>query len=108
MLIHVIVLISTVPQPFRVAKAANGCGSERSQRTTWADEKWAVLANFEVDDLAFSVARRFCDDGRRNARALLAEGRIKSKIKSKRRSRSGAVERLSVGGRRDGPPLALG
>ncbi len=37
----------------------------------WADEKRAVLANFEVDDLAFSVALRICDGGRRDAHPLL-------------------------------------
>ncbi len=81
----------------------------------WAVEEWAELAKFEVDESAFSVARRFCDGGRRNARALLAEGwnksmsmntssKSKSKSKSKSRSRRGAVERLSVCGRRDDPP----
>ena len=35
-----------------------GCG--------WSDEKRTVLANVEVDDSAFSVARRFCDGGRRD------------------------------------------
>ena len=84
----------------------------------WADEKWTVLANFEVDDLAFSDARRFCNGGRRNAAGLASYWRraglrvrvreSKSKSKSKSKSRSGAVERLSVRGGRDGPPLALG
>ncbi len=30
----------------------------------WADEKRGVLANFEADDSALSVARRFCSGGR--------------------------------------------
>ncbi len=32
----------------------------------WADEKRGVLANFEADDSALSVARRFCSGGRRD------------------------------------------
>ncbi len=36
----------------------------------WADEKRAVLANFELEDSAFSVARRFCDGGRRDGPPL--------------------------------------
>ena len=36
----------------------------------WADEKRAVLANFEVEGSAFSVARRFCDGGRRDGPPL--------------------------------------
>ncbi len=38
---------------------------------SWDVEERAELAKFEVDESAFSVARRFCDGGRRNARALL-------------------------------------
>ena len=36
----------------------------------WVVEKWGVLANSEVDDSAFSVARRFCDGGRRDGPPL--------------------------------------
>ncbi len=72
----------------------------------WGVEKWAELTDFAVDDSAFSVALRICDGGRRDARALLAEGWTKSMNTSTSRSRSGAVERLSVRGRWDGPPLA--
>ena len=107
----------------------------------WADEKRSVLANFVLEESAFSVARRFCDGDRwvgppcpglmksgrcgRNSKStirryllresivmaaagtasLLAQGWSTSKSKS--RSRSGAVERLSVRGRRNAPPLAL-
>ena len=37
-------------------------------------EKWAELVDFEVDDSAFSVARRFSDGGRRNAPVLRYSG----------------------------------
>ncbi len=36
----------------------------------WADETRAVLANFEVHNSAFSVARLFCDGGRRDGPPL--------------------------------------
>ncbi len=36
-----------------------GVSPERYTLTEWADEKWGVLANFEVHKSAFSVARRF-------------------------------------------------
>ncbi len=89
-------------------------GAEAYRARGWDVEKWVELAGFEVDDSAYSVARRISDGGRRNARALLAEGWNKSMntststSRSTSRSRGGALERLSVCGSRGRPPLALG
>ena len=46
------------------------CDLEEPAGFTGADEKLAVLASFEVDESAFSVARQFCDGDGRNALAL--------------------------------------
>ncbi len=95
---------------FRVG--STDCLRLRRCKRGGADKKRVAMARFHVGDSAFSVARRFCDGGRRNGPRLLAEGRTKSTSTNKStstststsRSRSGAVKRLSVGGRRDGPP----
>ncbi len=50
--------------PLRILQVIN------RPRWRWADEKRAVLGNFEVDDSAFSVARRFFDGGRRDGPPL--------------------------------------
>ena len=42
----------------------------KQQGLRWADEKWIVLAKFEVDGSAFSVVRPYCDGDRRNAPPL--------------------------------------
>ena len=36
----------------------------------WADEKWAVFANFELDESALSVARRVCTGDRQHGPPL--------------------------------------
>ena len=65
---------------------------------------------YYVDDSALSVPRQFCDGDRWNVPRPWPRSRVRVKIKIKikitsvRRNRSGAVERLSVRGRRDDPP----
>ncbi len=52
---------------FRVVRAR---GDRPSRPLSWADEKRAVFTNFELESSAFSVARRFCDGGRRDGPPL--------------------------------------